>query len=226
VSLTERLDAAHRIAHLLLYSLARLRCCRPSFHGHVAVLGSTGAADHMSDVYWTSRESVSSTTRFFESSMFGLRFREVPMPSAADRMIAALDAFVADPTDRTTVFDLNAVTKDFDSLSDEDQERVIPAMFRVMERWPGADLGSPGPLVHAIEMLELSTYGELLTESVRRRPMYLNLWMVNRVLNGDAPDPEPWLGLLRSIVKDPAVSGDMKAQAADYIKYQTGAEPT
>jgi hypothetical protein len=132
------------------------------------------------------------------------------MTSAADRMIAALDAFVADPTDRTTVYDLNAITHDFDSLSDADQERVIPAMFRVMERWPGADLGSPGPLVHAIEMLEVSTYGPLLTESVRRQPMYLNVWMINRILNGAPEDPESWLGLLRSVVEAPAVSAEIK----------------
>ena len=123
-----------------------------------------------------------------------------------------------------TVRDLYAVTQDFDALSEADQVRVIPAMFRVMERWPKADLGSPGPLVHAIELLEVSTYGQLLTESVRRRPMYLNLWMANRILNANPPDPELWLGLLRSVAQNPAASAETKAEAASFVKHQTGAE--
>ncbi len=139
---------------------------------------------------------------------------------SGDQMIAALDAFVADPTDVTTLRDLYTVTQDFDALSETDQARVVPTMFRLMERWPEADLGKPGPLVHAIESLEVSIYGEMLAESVRRRPMYLNLWMVNRILNENPPDADHWLLLLRDVTLDPSATADAKEEAAGFLDHQ------
>ena len=35
-------------------------------------------------------------------------------------------------------------------------KRIMPEMFAVMERLPSSDLGSPGPLVHIIERMQLA----------------------------------------------------------------------
>jgi hypothetical protein len=145
-----------------------------------------------------------------------------PTASAVDRMIAALDAFVADPTDEATVGDLYSVTEGFDDLSELERARVIPAMFRVMERHPAADLGSPGPLVHAIESLGVPAYEAQLLDSVHRRPTYLNLWMVNRILNVASADESrraALLSLLCGVQENPKWL-DVAGVAADFLRHQ------
>jgi hypothetical protein len=120
------------------------------------------------------------------------------------------------------------VTEGFDALTPEAKASDIPAMFRVMERWPEADLVSPGPLVHCIESvgksLGVPAYEPLLVDSVRRRPMYLNLWMVNRILNvaPDGPQRTLLLGLLEEVRDDPRWAGLASDEAADFLKHQAG----
>jgi hypothetical protein len=143
------------------------------------------------------------------------------MPASADDMIAALNAFNPDPGDAGTVHTLYTITEGFDALSETEKKRVIPHMFRVMERGWEADLGSPGPMVHAIETLGVPTYLALLTESVKSRPMYLNLWMVNRILNvtKDSAERATLLDLLRAVRDDPKWA-DVSEQADDFLKHQ------
>lgn len=57
-------------------------------------------------------------------------------------------------------------------------ERAIPELFAVMERFPDAELGTPGPLVHTLERMD---YAEELVASLRRRPTPHAVWMVNRI---------------------------------------------
>jgi hypothetical protein len=148
------------------------------------------------------------------------------MTPSADRMIADLDAFVADPTDVATLSNLYVATKGFDALAEADKARVVPAMFRVMEKWPKADLGTPGPMVHAIESLGVPEYEAMLVQSVRRQPMYLNLWMVNRILNiaPDGPQRAALLALFRDVRDDPKWAGQVSDEAADYLEHQGEAD--
>ena len=75
----------------------------------------------------------------------------------ADQMIAALDAFEESPDcDEDNQFRLYTITEGFKSLPDS--MRVVPAMFALMERFPDAYLGHPGPLVHSIESLGVEQY--------------------------------------------------------------------
>jgi hypothetical protein len=68
-------------------------------------------------------------------------------------------------------------------------------MFALMERLDGVDLGSPGPLVHALESTG-AAYEPRLKASVQRKPSPLTVWMVNRILNTDRPNRGSWLDLL------------------------------
>jgi hypothetical protein len=139
------------------------------------------------------------------------------MDTSADKMIAALAAFEASDH---AVFDLYQITRGFDDLSDSEQARIVPSMFSVIERCAGADLGCPGPLVQCIEMLEYEEYLALLVDSVHRRPTYLNVWMVNRILNGDVAEDhkEQLLALLRSISTNPAASPAFVDEANRYLQ--------
>jgi hypothetical protein len=113
-----------------------------------------------------------------------------------------------------------------DALCDEMREINDPAtcgpvMFRTMERLDGADLGTPGAIVHTLETW-CGGYEELLAQSVRRKPTSLSVWMVNRILNASPPDAESWMTLLQSIASNPAASEETKAEAKQLIEYQTG----
>ena len=84
-------------------------------------------------------------------------------------------------------------------------------------RW---DLGTPGPLVHALEALP--GFEPFLVESLQRRPAPLSVWMLNRLLNAlpSGDDHDRYLALLRSIRDRGDVSSATAAEAADFLEYQ------
>jgi hypothetical protein len=106
-------------------------------------------------------------------------------------------------------------------LAISDPATCAPVLFRTMERLDGAELGSPGPLVHTLEEWQ-GDYESLLVESVRRKPSWLTVWMVNRILNAQPNDAHMWLALLRSAADHAAASPATKEQAAGSVRYQTG----
>jgi hypothetical protein len=141
-----------------------------------------------------------------------------------DKMIAALDTFKAGPKDDDdAVSNLYNITEGFDALPDN--LRVLPSMFSVMERCNGADLGSPGPLVHCIESLGYEHYLPQLVDSVSRQPTYLNVWMINRILNSEIPADyrKQLLDLLTNVANNPAASSTTTEQAKQFLAHQAGA---
>lgn len=69
-------------------------------------------------------------------------------------------------------------------LNEENKEEALPLLFGILERFPEEELGSPGPLVHAIE--KCFGYEEILFESLERQPSTLSVWMVYRLMKYDA----------------------------------------
>ncbi|WP_009964708.1 hypothetical protein [Verrucomicrobium spinosum] len=100
-------------------------------------------------------------------------------------------------------------------------ERAIRPMFDLMERLPASDLGSPGPLVHALEKMA-GRYEAELVESIRRKPTTLSVWMVNRILNVTSKprQREFYLELLRLVIEHPEVSQTEQDQAQRFIEHQ------
>lgn len=140
------------------------------------------------------------------------------MTSPTNRLIAELDAFAPfdDEGDNTTR--LEALMHVLSELPDP--TAVFPAVFALIERFPEAELGAPGPLVHELE--SLGGYNQQLSLSVRRRPTDLTVWMVNRILNSSsAPqDRAPWLSLLRLAAEHPGASDPVKRSARDFLIFQ------
>jgi hypothetical protein len=95
-------------------------------------------------------------------------------------------------------------------------------MFAVMERLPGADMGSPGPLVHTLE--KLGGYEKELVLSVARCPTTLSVWMVNRILNSDLTpaDRRKYLALLEQAFVHPKATEGVRHDARRFIDYQNG----
>ena len=100
-------------------------------------------------------------------------------------------------------------------------ERAIRPMFDLMERLPASVLGSPGPLVHALEKME-GHYEAELAESIRRKPTTLSVWMVNRLLNVTSKprQREFYLELLRLVIEHPEASETEQDQAERFIEHQ------
>jgi hypothetical protein len=96
---------------------------------------------------------------------------------------------------------------------------VFPEIFRLMERLSDSDLGSPGPLVHTMEE-HIGCYEGSLVASIRRKPTRLTVWMVNRILNGSAPEKETWMNLLSLAAEHPAASEATKSEARRLIAFQ------
>lgn len=148
------------------------------------------------------------------------------MALTADEIIAALDAFEPEPDAdyNENQFRLYPITEGFKGLSD--RHRVVPAMFALMERFPDAYLGSPGPLVHSIESLGVDQYESLLVESVRRQPSDLTVWMVNRILNTDLPPQHrrALLDLMRSVPHHSKVPARVAESARGFLEHQAKRE--
>jgi hypothetical protein len=51
--------------------------------------------------------------------------------------------------------------------------RAVPAMFSLLERFPEAEFGSPGPIVHELEAI--SEYRVALRGSLHRQPTLLTV---------------------------------------------------
>ena len=57
-------------------------------------------------------------------------------------------------------------------------------ILRFMEDNPDLEYGTPGPVIHFMEEIDGPEYGRVLSQSIERKPIFQNVWMMNRLLNG------------------------------------------
>ena len=98
---------------------------------------------------------------------------------------------------------------------------VLPALFGVLERNPGVDLGSPGPIVHSIAAVP--GYLQFLTDSIRKAPHELSVWMVNRALNGEQNPSKraELMAILQSVANSTGASQETRKSADEFLEFQT-----
>ena len=135
---------------------------------------------------------------------------------------------------------LNSSEYDFRLGNYEGQERVrqlcdelleapqpeleIPTLFAVFEGLPDADFGAPGVLVFTIE--GMPNYELELVHSIRRKPTYYTVWMVNRIVNGlshDGASEEQrafWLNLMIEASTHPMADEAAKEEAQEFVAFQ------
>ncbi|SEW00551.1 hypothetical protein SAMN05428988_1182 [Chitinophaga sp. YR573] len=110
-----------------------------------------------------------------------------------------------------------------DSLKDNpDYENAIESIFLLMEKWPHADFGTPGPLVHTLEKFR-GKYERYLFESLNRKPIPLTVWMLNRMINGenDEKAKSDLIYVMQSLVGNPTVDNETKKVLQSFIKFQS-----
>jgi hypothetical protein len=99
----------------------------------------------------------------------------------------------------------------------------IDVWFRLYERFPDDHgHGVFWTILHGIEAQPGSDAA--VVASVRRRPTYYPVLMVNRMLNGGilAVAGVDLLGLLRQIAADERVADTVRADAEQFLEYQRG----
>jgi hypothetical protein len=138
-------------------------------------------------------------------------------------VITALDTFEPTDYDVKNELRLDEIFADFRALPD--RARAMPAIFSLLERFPDAEFGSPGTLVHELEAIagyERLLYERLLRDSLRRQPTFRTVWMVNRILNGRLPDDqrETWLSELRMAGEHPLAGEGTRYSVEHFLEYQ------
>ena len=106
-----------------------------------------------------------------------------------------------------------------EQLSPEIADSVYLAIFEFFETAPDADCGAPGTLVHHVEDY-YPNYLSALKDSVRRKPSYHGVLMINRILNSDLVDAErsELMEILRATVADRAAPDEVIEMAEGFIE--------
>jgi hypothetical protein len=104
----------------------------------------------------------------------------------------------------------------------QDKEKAVPAIFQLIEKYPHADFGSPGPLVHALESNGAKLYEGELHKSLMRKPTPLTLWMYNRIINAenDRRIIKGHFERLKLFSNHPLVDDKTQEVAKDFINHQ------
>jgi hypothetical protein len=142
------------------------------------------------------------------------------MRDSVDSIIEALGSFLPSDSKDENVYRLYELLDHFSALPN--RSRAMPAMFALLESHPEADVGWPGPLVHELEAID--EYEVELKRSLRRKPTYTTVWMVNRILNTGLSEQarQEWLSELDAVCAHAGAPLDAKEQAREYLDYQLG----
>jgi len=137
-----------------------------------------------------------------------------------DEIIQALDGFIPSADSTETVARLHELLRPLRAMPDSG--RAVRALYGVLERFPDADLGSPGPIVHALERVR--GYETELRQSLVRLPTSYTLWMCNRVLNAstDPQEEDAWMAALEAAASHPLASESAHADAISFLAFQRG----
>lgn len=135
-----------------------------------------------------------------------------------EALLGALADFVPGEDPVHTMEALGALAaRGFPSL---DPARFRDAVFALLERFPEAEFGTPGPLIHEIE--RRGGFEAALSASVARQPTFLTVSMVNRVMNltEDASRLARWVAVLEQASGHPRAPDWVRTAARRYLEHQ------
>jgi hypothetical protein len=95
----------------------------------------------------------------------------------------------------------------------------VEPILRFMEDHPAIDFGTPGPLVHFVEVFFGHDYEQRLVESIQRTPTPHTLWMLNRVINGTrvAEARHGYIQLMECARSNPLAAEDGREAAERFL---------
>jgi hypothetical protein len=82
--------------------------------------------------------------------------------------------------------DLDSLYALLDQLGEaKNYSAVCRELIAIFEKYPEAELGSPGPIVHSLEASPIDEHVELLAASIRRKATIMTIWMAERCFRSD-----------------------------------------
>ena len=134
------------------------------------------------------------------------------------RVLSALDAFTpGDDPDETMRALSQTVSRGRPGL---DPRRFRRAVFALLERFPDAEFGTPGALIHEVE--RRPGFEDELEQSLARQPTFLSVSMVNRLMNltEDAQTLLRWSTVLESVTRHARAPDWVQKAASRYLEHQ------
>ena len=100
-------------------------------------------------------------------------------------------------------------------------ERAIEPIFYLIEKYPHADLGTPGPLVHFLEKL-VGKYEQPLYRSLERRPTPLAVWMLNRIINAekDSNQKNRLMDIMAGLLSNAQIDSVTEEWVQEFLEFQ------
>lgn len=140
-----------------------------------------------------------------------------------EEIIKTLNEFVPF-SEEDTVNDNESYLRDLMNawLKAKNKEKGITSIFQLMERYPHADFGSPGPLVHALESCGVESYERELHRSLMRKPTPMTIWVYNRIINQEENTQiiRGHLERLKLFCKHPQTDIQTKSAIERFINHQ------
>jgi len=140
-----------------------------------------------------------------------------------DEIIETLSSFVPFADDVIENDNEQFLARLMDELKAKpDFERAVNPIFELIEKYPDADFGNPGPLVHTLEATN-GLYEDSLQKSLNRKPTRLTVWMLNRIINAERNEiiKENLISRLISLRNHPLIDSATKDFVQDFIEHQT-----
>ena len=120
--------------------------------------------------------------------------------------------------------DVGALCDLLDHLGDaKHYPGVRRELISIFERHPEADLGSPGPVVHALEGSPIDEHVEVLAASLQRRATTMTVWMAERCFRSNLGEQNraKLLDALTAARRQP-VSGELAEAIAGALREYGG----
>ncbi|PWV56591.1 hypothetical protein [Chitinophaga sp. S165] len=137
-----------------------------------------------------------------------------------DEIIDALSSFA--PAQRSDDDNISYFYDLMEGLKhNADRERAIEPIFRLIEKHPHLDYGSPGPLAHTLESFH-DIYQPYLFASLDRKPTPLTVWMLNRLTNADQNylEHKALTEKMHALLNHPELDEETRSAVEDFIDFQ------
>ena len=129
------------------------------------------------------------------------------------------DLNLLDTSNQDLIYHLYQLVEEIEEV--EEVVETFPSIFSFIESNGQQDLGSPGPLVHFLEAHD-PKHRPMLIDSLKRNPVQLTVWMLNRIINAESNPLEKaaYLELMESISISDKVEAVTREQAKGYYENQ------
>ena len=97
---------------------------------------------------------------------------------------------------------------------------IYDSVFQFLEKYPSADIGNPGPLVHLLER-HYPDYVPKLIASIEQKPTYNSIIMLHRIMNSELSkeDESKYLALLKAVADSNTVDEITKENAQEFYDF-------